>query len=367
LERREPDPEEAIMFSPRGAAATAGIAVLISIAACAPKAPDTATDGTTVLTVATATSANRPGAAQIEEFARQVQELSHGSIRIATQLQAAGDDTDAWNQAVAELVESGGVDMALIPTRTWEGEGVISFNALSAPFLVNNNDVLKQVVAPDFAAPMLAGLKPLGLSGLALFPEGPRYLFSFGDRIEDSGDLDGKIVRAPSSETTDEVLQAFGAVPKPLPGSLFTQALAANTVGATETSFSRASGLGKPTTAAGNLVLYSKANTLVINQGLLNGLTANERRTLAQAADATRAWATKTMPATAAEAAAYCQHGGSIFTAPAQGIAAFKAAAAPTITRLEKDPATKALIAKIRSLTAVTQAPAPLTPCGANQ
>ncbi|WP_272912723.1 hypothetical protein [Arthrobacter sp. FW305-BF8] len=35
--------------------------------------------------------------------------------------------------------------------------------------------------------------------------------------------------------------------------------------------------------------------------------------------------------------------------------AAFKAAAAPTIARLEKDPAPKALIAKIRSLSAATR------------
>ena len=230
------------MYPSRPVTATA-MAVLISITAACGMPKATATDDATDLTVATATSVNRPGAAHIAEFARQVKGFSRGSIRITTQLRAAGDDTDAWNQAVAQLVEADEVDMALIPTRTWEGEGVTSFGALSAPFLVTRDEVLKQVVAPGFAGPMLAGLKPLGLAGLALFPEGQRFLFSFGDPIEDPGDLDSKVVRAPTSDTTNEVLGSFGAAPKPLPGNLFTQALAKGAVGATETSFARAAGL----------------------------------------------------------------------------------------------------------------------------
>ena len=354
------------MYPSQRVMAIASIATLMTITtACgAPKAPDSATDNPTYFTVATANGVGQPGAAQIAEFVRQVEKFSpDGSIKIDTQLKAAGDETEAWNQAVLQLVEAGDVDMALIPTRTWEGEGVTSFSALSAPFLVTNDDVLKQVVAPAFAEPMLAGLEPVGLTGLALLPEGQRHLFSFGEPIDEPGDLVGKVVRAPESAITDEVLESFGAVPQPLPGNLFTQALADNTVDATETSFARAGGLTKPTTVTGNLVLYPKINTLVINRGLWNGLSDDERRTIEQAADATRAWATAAMPSTAGEAAAYCQRGGTIFTAPAEGIAEFKAAVAPAIARLEKDPATKALMAKIRALTASTPAPAPLTPC----
>ena len=356
--------KEVSMYPSRRVMAIASIAALMTMTtAC--EAPDSASNKAMYLTVATATGAGQPGAAHLAEFVRQVKRVSgDGSIRIDTQLRAAGDETEAWNQAVLELVQAGDIDMALIPTRTWEGEGVTSLSALSAPFLVTNDEVLKQVVAPGFADPMLAGLTPLGLTGLALLPEGHRLLFSFGEPIETPGDLNGKVVRAPRSAATDEVLRSFGAVPKPLPGSLFTQALAENAVGATETSFARAGGLTKPTTVTGNLVLYPKINTLVVNQDRWNGLTASERRVLEQAADATRAWATESMPATAAEAAAYCHAGGTIFTAPVEGIAAFKAAVAPMIARLETDPETKALIAKIRSLNASTPIPAPLTPCG---
>jgi TRAP-type transport system periplasmic protein len=357
------------MYPFRRVMATAALAALITITtACgAPKAPDSATGNATYFTVATANGAGQPGAAQIAEFVRQVQRFSpDGSIKIDTQLQAAGDETEAWNQAVLELVQAGDVDMALISTKTWEGEGVTSFSALSAPFLLTSDEVLKQVVAPDFADPILAGLTPVGLTGLALFPEGQQRLFSFGEPIDEPGDLVGKVVRAARSETADEVLESFGAVPKPLPGGLFEEALANNAVGATETSFARAGGLTKPTTVAGNLVLYPKINTLVINRDLWEGLSDNQRRVLEQAADGTRAWATASMPATAAEAAAYCQSGGTIFTAPEQGSAEFKTAVAPTIARLEKDPGTKALIAKIRSLAASTPAPAPLAPCSPN-
>jgi TRAP-type C4-dicarboxylate transport system substrate-binding protein len=360
------DREEVNMYPFRRVMATASIAALISMTtACgAPEAPDLAADNPTYFTVATAYGVGQPGAAQLAEFVRQVQRLSpDGSIKIDTQLQAAGDATEAWNQAVLELVQAGDVDLALIPTQTWEAEGVTSFNALSAPFLVSNDDVLKQVVAPGFADPMLAGLTPAGLTGLALFPEGQRHLFSFAEPVKDPADLEGKVVRAPRSDTAEEVLESFGAVPKPLPGKQFTQALAENAVSATETSFARAGALTKPTTVTGNLPLYPRINTLVINQDRLNGLPDKERRILEQAADATRAWATASMPATAAEAVGYCRAGGTIFTAPEEGIEAFKAAAAPTITRLEKDPATKAIMGRIRSLAATMPAPAPLAPC----
>ncbi|MET3932846.1 hypothetical protein [Arthrobacter sp. OAP107] len=152
-----------------------------------------------------------------------------------------------------------------------------------------------------------------------------------------------------------------------MPGNLFTQALAKGEVGATETSFGRAAGLPKPSTVTGNLALYPKINTLVISQNRLARLTAQERRVLQEAADATREWAKQSMSATAAEAAAYCKRGGTIFMAPVQGIAAFQAAVAPTIGRLEKDPATKALIARIRALTKSLPAPAALPACSPGQ
>lgn len=73
---------------------------------------------------------------------------------------------------------------------------------------MTSDEVLEQVVAPGFADPMLDGLTPVGLTGLALFPEGQQRLFSFGEPIDEPGDLVGKVVHAARSVTAGEVLQS---------------------------------------------------------------------------------------------------------------------------------------------------------------
>lgn len=58
---------------------------------------------------------------------------------------------------------------------------------------------------------MLAGLDKLGLTGLALIPEGQRMLFSFFEPVLKPADLAGKTIRAPQSDTTYDLLRALGA------------------------------------------------------------------------------------------------------------------------------------------------------------
>lgn len=353
----------------RGAAIMAAVAIVLWTGACGtPKEPSQAdqqyADDATVLTLATAAGPNGRSAAQIQEFARQVKELSRGSIRIEPALKAAADEADAWDQAVAQSTEAGDFDMALIPTRTWESEGVLSFAALSAPFLTASDEVITKIVAPEIANGMLAGLKPIGLTGLALLPDGPRMLFSFGGPVMTPAELAGRVVRAPRSTTGYATLKALGANPQSLAGELFTDALTKGTVKAAESSFTRAESFPQASTTIGNLPLYAKVNSLVINTNTIAHLPADERRILLEAAGKTRDSVTGSMLRTSDEAAAYCQNGGTIVVATEEQIAAFKATVAPVYAQLEKDAGTRALIAKIRALTAASEvAPLKIAPC----
>ena len=112
------------------------------------------------------------------------------------------------------------------------------------------------VAAPDIADELLAGLEKVGVSGLALFPEGPRMLFSFGKPALKPADLAGKTVRAPRSDTTYAVLKSLGATPDDLVGEQFPDGLAAGKVAAAESSFAFAGALPEPSIATGNLILY---------------------------------------------------------------------------------------------------------------
>jgi TRAP-type C4-dicarboxylate transport system substrate-binding protein len=318
---------------------------------------------TKTLRIATDDEPGRPAAAQIEEFARQVKETSGGKVLIEPVWKAVGEDKDDWDQAVARGVMAGDFDMGLIPARAWDTEGVSSFAALHAPFLVTSNAMLAKVTDPALADEMLGGLDKVGVSGLALFPEGTRMLFSFRGPALKPADLAGKTVRAPRSDTTYELLKAFGAIPDDLVGEAFPDGLAAGKVVAAESSFAIAGSLPEPGTVTGNLILYPKLNSLVANAKTFQSLTEAQRQALKDAATATRTWAAEAMTATADDAANFCREGGTIVTATENELAAFQSAGAPVYAKLEADPETKTRIAKIRELAVGEPAPAAIKPC----
>lgn len=296
-----------------------------------------------VLRIGTQDDANVPTRGQIEEFARQVQDRSHGSLVIEPVFRAGGDQVRGWDQLVARRVVTGDLEMAVIPARTWDTEGVRSFRALSAPFLVTSSAMTREVVKPEYGQGMLAGLKDAGVTGLALLPEGPRVLFSFNSPILRLADIKGMVVRAPLSATTFAVLESLGAVPRDLAEQEFGEGVETGTVGGAESSMAYASNLPGAKTrtgraiATGNLVVHSKISTLVINDKARTALSAEEQRILQEAADSTRDWASALLSPLAAEARRYCEGGGKVVMAADQDLTAFRDAAAPVYGVLEQD------------------------------
>jgi TRAP-type C4-dicarboxylate transport system substrate-binding protein len=210
-----------------------GFAAILAGAACSPppaSPQSTEPQQTRTLRIATDDEPGRPAADQIEEFARQVKELSGGTLLIEPLWKAVGEDKDDWDQAVARGVMAGDFDMGLVPARAWDTEGVDSFAALHAPFLVTNNALLAKVIEPGVADEMLSGLDKLGVAGLALFPESTRTLFAFGNPVLKPADLAGKTIRAPRSDTTYALLTALGASPDDLAGEVFPDGVAAGQV-----------------------------------------------------------------------------------------------------------------------------------------
>lgn len=323
----------------------------------------------TVLSLGTQDDAQVPTRNQVEQFARQVKERSGGRLVINPVWRAAGDAVREWDQVVARKAIAGELDMAVVPARTWDTEGVVSFRALSAPFLLTSDAVIKEVVKPEIANGVLAGLTDVGLSGLALLPEGPRLLFSFATPILTPSDVKGMVIRAPRSATTYAALEALGAVPEDLPDIEFGEKVEAGLVGAAESSFAYAPNLPTALTktgraiATGNLVLSSKINMLVINAKAMAALSDKDRQVLQESAADTRDWATALRSAHSLEARKYCQEGGKVVATTAQQLDAFREATAPVYAELEKDPGTKALIARLRELASAAEAEAPVEPC----
>jgi len=306
------------------------------------------------LRVGTDDTSGRPGAAQIEEFSRQVQELSKGQVRIEPVWRAAGD-LDDWDQVVARKVVGGELDMGMIPARAWDTEGVTSLRALHAPFLVTSDDLAGQVVKGELASEMLAGLGPLGITGLALLPEGLRHMFAFGDPPLSPADYEDMVIRAPRSNTTYAVFEALGAKPDDFGGGgpgddRFAEGVRKGQVDGAESAFSVAGSLPAPTTAVGNVTFFPKLNSLVINTDVFKNLTGEQQAILRDAAGRTVDWAIKTTRSDTELAKEYCANGGRIVLASQTEVAKFEQAVEPVYDELEQDEATKAMIARIRSL-----------------
>ena len=349
----------------------AAAAVSVALAACTSGSTgDKAGGEAAPVTVRLGTddTPGRPGAAQIEEFSRQVQELSKGQVRIEPAWRAAGDEDD-WDQVVARKVIGGELDMGMVPARAWDTEGVTSLRALHAPLLVTSENLTAQIVTGELAPEMLAGLEAVGVTGLALLPEGPRHVFAFGDPPLSPADYEGMVVRAPRSETTYAVFEALGAKPDDFGGGpgddRFAEGVRKGQVDGAESAFPIAGSLPAPTTAVGNVTFFPKVNSLVINTDAFHNLTDEHQAMLRDAAARTVDWAIKTTRSDTEIAKEYCANGGRIVLANQAEVAKFEQAVQPVYDELEQDAATKAMIARIRSLSeevgAVTTA---VEPCG---
>jgi TRAP-type C4-dicarboxylate transport system substrate-binding protein len=294
----------------------------------------------------------RPGAAQIEALAQFVQELSGGDLRIEPVLNAGGD-TD-WDQDVIHKVRDGDLDMAVVPARAWDTEGVTSLRALNAPFLITSDELLAEVISGDLGDDLMAGLDEAGVVPLALFPEGLRHPFGFRAPLLGPDDYAGEEIRTPTSNTTAAMFETLGATTNDQEPDDTVQA-------GMESAYS----LDPSGTGTGNVTFYPKANALVVGGDVWDELDDGQRGILEQAAARTRESLIRSAPSDAEAARAFCEAGGAVVLASAAQIAALEEATSPLYAELERDALTRRLIGAIRRLkrsTAVsTDTP---KPCG---
>jgi TRAP-type C4-dicarboxylate transport system substrate-binding protein len=323
------------------------------------------------LRLATPDPAGAPSQNQIEHFAEEVESRSGGRLHIEPTYDAAFNDQGGgnlpdWDQVTGRRVVSGELEMGLIPARAWDTEGVTSLQALHAPFLVDSEALMTAVVSGEMADDLLSGLDAVGLTGLALFPEGLRHLFFFGEHPS-LEDLAGKAVRAPTSATTTALFQALGAstddfATTDASTNAYATGVADGSIVAADASFSYYV-LPQRATAVGNVTLYPKVNSLVINMDAFDELDDEQRQVLGDAADATLGWVVGSLPSETSEAADYCAQGGSVINAPDADVDRLVAKGKAVYDMLTRDPATKHLIEEIQDVKAGLPAAPALAPC----
>lgn len=292
------------------------------------------------LTLGTDDSPGVPSADQISHFADQVARLSDGKITIEPQWHAEGNDhpTD-WDQAVAEMVRDGGLDLALGPTWAWDVLGVRTLQPLQAPFLVDSDPLVAAIVEDEaLTGRLMSGLEDAGVTGLAMWPEGLRHPFGFEGPLTSPADYSGEVIRSPKSRTTAQVFEALGA-------RTSAKEPNAETMVGVQSEFA----LNPNGVAAANITFFPKVNLLYANAETYADLDEDAARVLAEAAAATREWAIEQTDDVAA-GKTFCDAGGTVVDAEEADIQALKELTAPVTDRIARRPDNKAAIAEITEL-----------------
>ena len=321
---------------------------LLMVTACAPQTLDRGKPIT--LRLAVADAEGRLSDPYVREFIEQVKTLSNETITIEPVWDAAADTTPGFEQGVIKALMEGQYDLGLAGSRAFDTEGVTSFQALQAPFLITDDALAEAVAASDIAARMLDNLSSVGVTGLALWPEDLRHPFSvIPDKpVLSPGDFAGMTVRVVPSEVTHLLIETLGG--NPMFGSSDYQVA--------ESGLRQGLSLTGTPVATGNVIFFPKFQVLFANGTAFEKLSDNQRSALRNAAAATQQKAIAEHPSEVDAAASWCADGGSIVMVSEEQVAAFEAVVQPVFDKIEQDPLNAELIAAIRELKEKT-APAP--------
>ena len=300
------------------------------------------------LRVVTVEPPDSPEGQAVEFFADEVERLTGGSLAVEPASEAGESDQDNISR-----VASGDLEAAIVQARNWDEFGVTSMQALQAPFLITSDALAAAATSGDLAGELMAGLDEKGVEGLALWPIDLRHPVSFGEPFLTPDDMTDANIRIVGSTITKDVIESFGANP------FYSGEVEDSEFDGAESAFDRAYSLPAIGTFTGNVTFYPRVDVFFISKEALAGLTPEQQAAVRSAAEATRKHVADSIVPDATQAKGYCaDEGGHVALADEAGVAAFEAAVAPVLTKLEAEPDTKDLINQIRGLSAPDAGPA---------
>jgi TRAP-type C4-dicarboxylate transport system substrate-binding protein len=295
-------------------------------------------------------------------FVNRVRQLSGGHLRIVVVSDWASEDPDVEQQLV-RAVAAGKVDLGAAGTRVFDTLGVPSFQALTAPMLIDSYPLEREVIASDIPGKMLDGLETLGVTGLAVLGEGLRKPVAVSRLLLAPSDWHGVTFAAFRSRGAADAIRALGARPSDLVGGPLTNALARRRIEGAENDLLTYRNNARQNLApfvTANVNLWPRTEALLANPHRLSELTHEQQHWLRQAAADTAARSTSLFDHDRQIAVFLCNSGAHLANASHSQLVALRAVLAPVYARLEKDPETKAFITRIEQLKRATRSQ-PLT------
>jgi TRAP-type C4-dicarboxylate transport system substrate-binding protein len=296
----------------------------------------------------------------VEYFVKQVEELSGGNVRIEVIDQWAEFASDA-EQKVVRGVAAGEVDLGWVGTRVFDTLGVESFQALTAPMLVDRYALEYAVIERGITDEMMDGLDELEVVGLGVLADGLRRPIGVTAPILGPADWRGITFGTLRSNGQAEAIRALGATPAQIFGSEREAALGKGTIQGFEFStWLYVSNPKWPILApyvTANVNLWPQMDVLLANPARLEALTGEQPGWLEQAARDAEARSARLADKDAQAIRAACGSGARFAEASAADLAALETGFAPVYAKLERDPQTKAFIERIQALKESTPEP----------
>ncbi len=351
----------------RAALLVAGFVTTLGFAACGSDSSTSTgssggADAKVTLKLAYVTTQQHPYGIAVDAFIKDVATASGGRITVT--------GLPSYPQSEIQLlsdVRGGTVDMATISTAVWDSQGINAFQALQAPFLINNYALEGSIINGEIGTKMAAEASTAAkdITVLAIHEGGLRKPLGAKKQLTTPADFAGLKIRAPQSKVLAAGLQALGAEPDPLPLPDVFQALQNGTVDGMEANLGLIAAnkyyeVAKYVT--GNVNFWPFPTALTINKAALDTLPPEDQKIITDAAAKVPAQSLGIVSATSDLPQKLVDCGIQFVTASPADKAALEAAGATAIAKLSKDPLTAGFITEIQAVKKAAPVGAPPPP-----
>jgi TRAP-type C4-dicarboxylate transport system substrate-binding protein len=285
---------------------------------------------------------------EAQPFLDELAKISGDALQLTAE---PGFDAATKSAEVGALhaVQSGEADIAFVPTRAYPFVGVTSFDALTAPTLIDNMELQRQVINDSVASEMVDNVKSAGFAGIGVLPGPIRVPDGISRPLLGPATYAGARIAYSASPVGKQSLEALGAVP--VEAAFDDQdvsgfdglELQASAVGANEYD-----GVVRSITA--NVGLWPRSMGIVANAGSWAKLTDTQRGWLIQAAkDAVTD--TVTLQSSTEDIANMCRRNKvKIISASGDQIAQLHQALTPVYDSLRRDKTTAGYLDRIQAI-----------------
>lgn len=339
---------------PRGSlAALITLGAVMVLAGCASMTPAknaSSTDPTVMAMAHVDNDLTLDPAAQA--FIDRVAKLSRGTMEVKLVGECCGRKNDAAPRLVTG-VANGEFALGWVMTRGLEDLGVTSFEALSAPRLIDSYAAEKAVLMAGLETDILPGLASLNVTGIALEPGTLRRPIESKSALRAPADWKGVTFWSNKSQLADATVQHLGATSTQVGNDDRDAGLASGAINGAENSIvwqANSQHVPDPVISV-NEALWPRISVLMANPLAMNKLSAHQQRIIREAAHQVTDLTDDIAAFDETGIEAICGDGAQHFAnASTTQLSDMDAALRPVYASLNANQLTAKLIVKIRAL-----------------